>query len=149
MKTFTDKAGRVWTLDVTVACVERVRSLASFDPMSIVEPKAIDSLINDPVVLCDVLYAAIKPQADSLGVTDEQFGQSLGGDELDAALSALLEELVGFFRPAQREVLRSMLGKIREVETRAAALAMTRLSDPSLDRKIDQLLNPSAGSSTS
>ena len=63
MKTFTDNKGRIWTLEVTVATVKRVRALCRVDLNSIVEldknnkPSAelLERLSSDPVLLVDVL----------------------------------------------------------------------------------------------
>ena len=81
MKSFTDNKGRTWTLEVNVAAIKRVRGLCKVDLNSIVEvdsenrPTAhlLEQLSSDPVLLVDVLYAICKPEADKLGVSDEDF----------------------------------------------------------------------------
>ena len=102
MKSFTDNKGRTWTLEVTVATVKRVRALCKVDLYSIVEldknnkPSAelLERLSSDPVLLVDVLFAVCKPQADKLGITDEDFGESMAGDAIEHATTALLEEII-------------------------------------------------------
>ena len=122
MKTFTDNKGRTWTLEVTVATVKRVRGLCKVDLNSIVEldknnkPSAelLERLSSDPVLLVDVLYAVCKPQADKLGVTDEDFGEAMAGDAIEYATSALLEEIIDFFPEAKRFVMRKILSASRK-----------------------------------
>ena len=122
MKTFTDNKGRTWTLEVTVATVKRVRGLCKVDLNSIVEldknnkPSAelLERLSSDPVLLVDVLYAVCKPQADKLGVTDEDFGEAMAGDAIEYATSALLEEIIDFFPEAKRLVMRKILSASRK-----------------------------------
>ena len=122
MKTFTDNKGRIWTLEVTVATVKRVRALCRVDLNSIVEldknnkPSAelLERLSSDPVLLVDVLYAVCKPQADKLGVTDEDFGEAMAGDAIEYATSALLEEIIDFFPEAKRLVMRKILSASRK-----------------------------------
>ena len=97
MKTFTDNAGRTWTVVVNVDAIKRVRGLLSVDLLSIVEGTLIDRLIRDPVLLCDIVYAVCKPEADARGISDEEFGRSMAGDAIEHATTALLEELVDFF----------------------------------------------------
>ena len=122
MKTFTDNKGRTWTLEVTVATVKRVRALCSVDLNSIVEldknnkPSAelLERLSSDPVLLVDVLYAVCKPQADKLGITDEDFGEAMAGDAIEYATSALLEEIIDFFPEVKRLVMRKILSASRK-----------------------------------
>ena len=47
--------------------------LAGLDLLQVLDGSLIDKLIRDPVLLCDVVYAVCKPEADTQ-VTDEQFG---------------------------------------------------------------------------
>jgi len=47
MKTFTDNAGRVWTIAINVDAVKRVRSLLEVDLLEIVEGTLIEKLIRD------------------------------------------------------------------------------------------------------
>lgn len=104
MKTFTDNAGKVWTLALTIDSAKRVKSLLG---VNLLEPEAgepplLTRLGTDEILLCDVLYCLIKPQADALGVTDEMFGQALGGDVILAAQNAFYDELVDFFQKRGR-----------------------------------------------
>ncbi|MCR9218211.1 MAG: hypothetical protein NXI14_13545, partial [bacterium] len=79
MRTFKDNQGREWTVEITVAAIKRVRGLAGVDLMEVLEGSngLIEKLVRDPVLLCDVIYAACKPQADERQVTDETFGASM------------------------------------------------------------------------
>ena len=63
MKTFRDNKRRVWTLEVNVAAIKRVRGLCKVDLNSIVEvdsenrptARLLEQLSSDPVLLVDVL----------------------------------------------------------------------------------------------
>ena len=57
MKTFTDNAGRTWTVQVNVAAVKRVRGLVGIDLYKLVDDgfQALAKLVSDPVQLADVL----------------------------------------------------------------------------------------------
>lgn len=104
MKTFTDNAGKVWTLVLTINSAKRVKSLLGINLLEpeAGEPPLLTRLGTDEILLCDVLYCLIKPQADALGVTDEMFGQALGGDVILAAQNAFYDELVDFFQKRGR-----------------------------------------------
>lgn len=145
MKVFKDNAGRTWTISVTVASIKRVRDLCDVDLLDAAQSgKSNDGLIarlaTDPILLCNVVYALCQPEATAAGVSDEQFGEAMGGDALDGATTALLEDLVAFFPNARRKVLGRALDKLRAAETRASQIAMERLDSPELDAEIERLL---------
>lgn len=137
MHTFTDRAGRGWALDINVGAVKRVKVLVGFDLLDIGEGRSLERLSGDPVLLCDVLYCLVKPQAEALGVSDEQFGAALAGDALGDAADALLAELVAFFPKGQRELLSKTLARSREIEARLRTLAAERIDDPAILARIE------------
>jgi len=51
IKTFTDNAGRTWTVQVNVDAIKRVRDLAKVDLPEVVEGKLIKRLLSAPVLL--------------------------------------------------------------------------------------------------
>ena len=113
MRTFKDNAGRTWSLTLSVWTVKKVRDLLGVDLLdlggesaSAQKPGLLFRLIADPVLLVDVLYVVCKDQADSASVTDEQFGRAMGGDAIDAATKAFLEELADF-TPSPRDRARA------------------------------------------
>jgi hypothetical protein len=104
MKTFTDSAGRTWTISLTIDSAKRVRDLLG---VNLLEPEAGDPplltrLGTDEILLCDVLFVMVKPQADSQNISSEQFGQALGGDVILAAQTAFYSEIIDFFQKRGR-----------------------------------------------
>ena len=140
MKTFVDNAGRTWTVTINVDAIKRVRDLVQVNLLEVVEGKLLERLISDPILLCDVIYAVCKVDADARNVTDVDFGRAMAGDAIDGATTALLEELVSFFPQGRRRVLSKALGKLRSLETAALNLVETRLDSPELDRQLAQQL---------
>ena len=151
MRSFKDNAGRTWTVDINVATLKRVRGLTGVDLMQVIEGTLIEKLIRDPVLLCDVVYAVCKPEADSAKVSDEDFGKAMAGDAIEAATTAVLEELVGFCpSPRDRANLGRVLQATRKVMDRARDLVEKKLDSGELDRLADRLLSgeATAGSSS-
>jgi len=111
MRSFTDSTGRTWTVSLTVDAVKRVRALLGIDLLQLEsgDPPLLTRLGTDVVLVCDVIYAIVKPQADAAGISDEEFGRSLGGDAILAAQKAFYEELVDFFRQLGRTDLVSAI----------------------------------------
>lgn len=148
MKTFTDNAGRTWTLAINVDAVKRVRGLLDVDLLEVVEGKLIDRLIRDPVLLCDVVYVVCKPEADAQNVTDEDFGRAMAGDAIEGATKALLEELVGFSpSPRDRAILGQVLDKARAAMEKARDLVEAKLASGAVEKAVEQAL-ANAGSSS-
>jgi len=137
MKTFVDSAGRSWTLTVNVDALRRVRQLTGVNPVAdLVDGTLFDSLATDPVLLCDLLYAVCKPQADAVGVSSEQFGQAMIGDAIHDATMAFLESLVDFFPTARRNVLQKLLARIKEADKSQLELAEVKLKQ--LEQKLGE-----------
>ena len=144
MKTFTDNAGRTWTIALTIDAAKRVRGLLNVNLLELEQPwvspsSAVASakaeplltrLGTDVILLCDVVFALVKPQADAAGVTDEQFAAALGGDVILAAQTAFYEELVDFFR----KLGRTDLAKAVDAQRRMIDLAVRRI-----ETRIDRL----------
>ncbi len=151
MRSFKDNQGRQWSVEINVTAIKRVRGLTGEDLMQVIEGTLIEKLIRDPVLLCDVVYAICKPEADARSVTDEEFGKAMAGDAIEAATTAVLEELVGFCpSPRDRANLGRVLQATRKVMDRARDLVEKKLDSGELDRLADRLLSEgqTAGSSS-
>ena len=148
MKSFTDNIGRVWTVNVNVGTVKRVRALCGVDIAGIVTMEAdgrpkvelLERLASDPVLLVDVLYAVCKEEADAKNVSDIEFGRSMAGDSIEAATVALLDEIIDFFPEAKRRVFAKILAATRRFQEKTKTELAKLLSDPVLDGKIDAAL---------
>jgi hypothetical protein len=140
MKTFTDNASRTWTVAINVSSIKRVKDTLDVNLLEAIEGHLLERLVSDPVLLCDLLFVLCKPEADAKQVTDEEFGQSMAGDAIDRATTALLEELVNFFPSGKRGVLASALAKLKHLETRAIEIATERLESPELAAHLEKLL---------
>jgi hypothetical protein len=154
MKTFTDSAGRVWTLQVTVSSIKRVKSLAGVNlcDLNDGEPPLIARLESDLILLFDVIFSLVKPQADAAGVTDEQFAQAMGAPAAGQAVQAFWEELVDFFQSARPLVAELILAgrELREARTAAlAALKAERLAALAGENRSGSLPGSSPASSES
>ena len=136
MRTFTDNAGRSWTLAINVDTIRRVRSLVDVDLLQAVEGKLIERLAADPILLCDVIYVICKPEADQRSISDEEFGRGMAGDAIELATTSLLEELVDFFPKSRRQLLSKALAKFRHLESKAIELVDQQLDDPQLEQTL-------------
>jgi len=149
MRQFKDNAGRTWAVDINVAALKRVRGLTGVDLMQVIEGTLIEKFIRDPVLLCDVVYAVCKPEADAAKVSDEEFGKAMAGDAIEAATGAVLDELISFCpSPRDRANLGRVLQATNRVMDKARDLTEKRIealtSEGALDNLVNQLLTPGA-----
>ncbi|MBW7905464.1 MAG: hypothetical protein LC135_03120 [Phycisphaerae bacterium] len=111
------------------------------------DPPLLTRLETDIVLLCDVIFALVKPQADQLGVSDEEFGKAMGGDAIMAAHDAFWEELNGFFRQLRRtDTARAIEKQAALVKATVAAIEQ-RVETLDVENVIAKALGSSAGSS--
>lgn len=162
MKTFTDTTGWVWTIDVNVTSLSRVRDLTTCDILGQDDGDDVFMrLARDPFLLCNVIYALCKPQADARTVivpapepqgeassepaaegterpfTDEDFGRAMAGDAIAEATDAFLEELVNFCPSAgKRTLLAKMRQKQAAFQGTALEMATEMLESPEMERAL-------------
>lgn len=127
MAQFVDANGQQWELVVTVTSVKRVRELLGVDlgNMFSGDPPLLTRLDMDIVLLFDVIFALVKPQADSRGVSDEEFVALLPGEASVAARDAFWKAVLDFFlqfrRPDVVAAIRKQTAITNETINRLAA----------------------------
>lgn len=136
MRKFTDGKQHTWTVEVTVNALKRARDLVDVDLLS---DAGLQRLSEDLLTAVDVLYAVIKPQADQLGVSDEDFGERLAG-QIEPALDALYGGLEDFFRSAGRTGLATLIQLTREAINKADREATVKLTSERTSRAIQAVL---------
>lgn len=166
MKKFTDSAGREWEIVLTIGSVKRVRELMSVDLLAIEHPidrtkeddlALLAELGTDIILLCDVIYVLVKPQADELKVSDEQFGASLGGEVILAAQEAFYDELVLFSRGRHRGDLVEAIGvqqklieagrvEVESAIVKVGAKAVSKVAE-TIGAKAEEMLGKMSGNS--
>jgi hypothetical protein len=149
MKTFTDTAGRTWTVALTIDAAKRVKSLLDVNLLELEagDPPLLTRLGTDVILLCDVIFALVKPQADAAGVSDQEFAAALGGDVVLSAQTAFYEELVDFFRKLGRGDLAKAVDAQRRMIDLAVARIETRLDKLDLEAAVESTLGEPSTSS--
>ncbi|MEX2388776.1 MAG: hypothetical protein WD534_12935 [Phycisphaeraceae bacterium] len=142
MKTFTDSAGRTWTLAITVDAIKRVQTLAGVNLADITsgDPPLLTRLEVDLVLLCDVIYALVQPQAEQAGLSDEQFGQALGGDAILAAHDAFWGALSDFFQSLRRSDQVRAIQKQTALVQAAVAAAEGRIEQLDIEKAVNEAM---------
>lgn len=142
MPKFTDAKNRAWDLTLNVGSLRRIRSMTETDLANLWTPKAgelLDRLVQDPILVCEMVYAVCKPQADAAGLTDEQFYEALAGDCIDQAGAALLEGAQSFCpNPRARGQLRILLDAMKAAMQKAYDLTDSRIGNGQLQHAMEQ-----------
>ena len=116
MRIFKDAKGRPWEIAVDVVVIKRLRTSIQFDLAGADVMATMRRLIEDPILTCDVVYAIVKPQADAVGISQDDFWGAMAGDPIDNALRAVLEEVTDFTpNRAARERLTLLLRTMTEM----------------------------------
>jgi hypothetical protein len=139
MHEFSDRTGRTWTLEATYGSYARVRShtgVSLFD-IATEERKSLQQLA-DPFTLGQVIWSLVEPQAESRGLTPEQFFAEFDGTTLEGAYAALMDEMVFFCQPRQRKILTAAVQKVREADKAADKLVDEMM--PQIEAEIDAAL---------
>lgn len=129
MKTFDDKEGRSWTVDVDGDTIARVETATGLLLTDLIGGPAADAIAASPTKLLAVLYAVCKPQADARDVSEAAFRSLFNGDAVEAATEALTAEVIAFFPKARRPLMQKLTEKGREVQALAMQRAMKALEE--------------------
>jgi len=142
MKTFVDTAGRSWSIQLTIDSVKRVRGLLGVNLLDLVsgEPPLLTRFGTDIVLLCDVIFVLVKPQADAAEITDEQFGIALGGEAILGAQSAFYDELISFFQGlGRKDVIRAIAAQRNLIDKAVTRIAL-QLDQLDLDQMLEETI---------
>lgn len=138
MKQFKDGKGREWAIELNVSTIKRVRELTEVNLLAVLEGgDLLERLGSDPELLCNTLYALVKPEADRQNISDVQFGEGMSGDAIDHGATALLGELVDFFPEPRRRVLAGVLEKLKKLETEAISQSLRRVESDQANRLME------------
>jgi len=104
MKTFTDAAGRTWTIALNLGTALTVKDKLGIDLLQpeAGDPPLLTRLGTDELLLGEVLCALLAEQFEAHKVSDADVRAGFDGRTLLAAQQALYEELIDFFRSRGR-----------------------------------------------
>ena len=126
---------REYQITLDAPTIRTVRTECHVD-LADADGKAFDKLADDPCLLVDVLWVLCRKQAQTAGITDEQFGASLVGDAIERATEGLLAAIMDFFPKRRRELLAAMANKNAKIREQGTERAMAKINDPELEKKV-------------
>ena len=147
MKTFTDTAGRTWTISLNLGTAMVVRDSLGIDLLQpeAGDPPLLTRLGTDELLLGEVICCLLASQFEAHKVTAEDVRASFDGATLLAAQRAFYEELVDFFRQRGRaDRARAVETQARMIEAAVKAVE-TRIAGLDIDETIGEVLRSSEG----
>lgn len=145
MKTFRDKLSNPWDIDVNGETIARVKSLTGFLLTELVTPKGSTELGDDPVRFMSVLFACCKTQADERKIEEIVFMRNLNGEAIDAAVTALTDEVIDFFQSSRRIAVRLMVDKTKAITDEATRRVILELEKMDPAEVLANVLGKSSG----
>jgi hypothetical protein len=107
------------------------------------EETPLESLMNDPMLVVEVLYSLCRNQAASKGITGEAFGELFDYETIQGAVAALVEEIINFTPPVKRKVLMKMYEQGQRVMGEAEKEAEKILENPEFEKEVEAFMKSS------
>lgn len=124
MAKFTDNKQREWSVRFDIELAREVRNLCGVNVLTV---EGLNQLSADPILLGDVVHAICFEQCERLGVTPQDFRKELWGEALQHAGDAIVEALVDFSPPRQREILRQMQSAGKALQETLAGMVNAKI----------------------
>jgi len=147
MKTFTDAAGRTWTIALNLGTAMAVKDKLGIDLLQpeAGEPPLLTRLGTDEMLLGEVLCCLLEKQFEAHNVTAEDVRASFDGATLLAAQKAFYEELVDFFRQRGRaDRARAVWTQMKMIETAVTAIE-EKIGQIDVEKVIDEVVRSPEG----
>lgn len=138
MKAFTDKAGRSWTITLTLGTAMTVKEQLGVDLLQpeAGDPPLLTRLGTDEMLLGEVLCAMLQQQFETQCVTAEEVRNGFDGQTLLAAQKAFYEELIDFFQSRGRTDRAKAVAKQVKMIDAAVTAVETRIDALDIDQTI-------------
>ena len=129
MKTFTDAAGRTWTISLNLGTAMAVKGKLDIDLLQpeAGDPPLLTRLGTDEMLLGEVLCALLEGQFEAHQVREEEVRAAFDGQTLLAAQKAFYEELIAFFQSRGRTDRAKAVAKQRALIEAAVAAVERRI----------------------
>lgn len=127
MRSFKDKNGCEWPIEIDLSVVTRVKRACSINIIDLVMGKAAEGVSDDPEKVGQLLWSVFEPAAVQKGIGAEAFPKLFNGEAIDAAVSAISLAVADFLSPSRRALAMKVIAKGDEVSAAAITLAMAKV----------------------
>ncbi len=147
MKTFTDAAGRTWSISLTLGSAMAVKDRLKVDLLQpeVGYPPLLTRLGTDEILLGEVLCALLEDQFENHNVTAADVRRAFDGKTLLAAQTAFYEELIDFFRSRGRADRATAAAKQQAIIRKATEAVGMRIEQMDVDAMVDEAIPRTSG----
>jgi hypothetical protein len=144
-----DTKGREWSFRFTALTVRDISAATHLDTKLLNGKNSLLARIGqDDAMLLQCLWLTIAPQARQMGVSEEEWLESLDNDSLQSATDEWMQAYINFSHPARRDLLSRTLTATKRKMTRATRELETLLAGSEIDkvinREVDKALSRSS-----
>jgi hypothetical protein len=141
-----DTKGREWSFRFTALTVRDISAATKLDTKALTGENSLLVRVGQcETTLLQCLWLTTKPQAKQMGVTEEEWLESLDNESLQSATEEWMQAYINFSHPARRDLLsrtltatqRKMKRATRELETLLAGSEI----DEVINREVDKALS--------
>lgn len=144
-----DTKGREWSFRFTALTVRDIASATHLDTKSLTgENSLLVRIGEDEALLLQVLWLTIQPQAKQMGISEEEWLESLDNDGIQQATQEWMQAYINFSHPARRELLSRTLVSTQRHMQRATREIETLLAGSEIDAVIDREVTKALGLSS-
>lgn len=143
MKTFTDTAGRSWSVSLTLGSAMAVKDRLDVDLLQpeVGNPPLLTRLGTDELFLGEVLCVFLEDQFEKHGLDEKDVRMAFDGKTLLAAQDAFYAELIDFFQSRGRTDRSTAAAKQHITIQKATVAATKKIDEIDLDELIDKTLD--------
>ncbi len=118
MPTFKDALDREWSIEITVGEIRRLRKELGINLTAVFDrdSNVLQALASDPVILVDTLCILLEDTIKKRGLDEQSFNAGLVGDGIERAVNCLVDAIVLFSPPHQREMLSAIWAEQRKMD---------------------------------
>ena len=142
MRVFKDNEGISWNIEILVETVLKIRAEYDVDLVGLT-PEALGKLEDDPIVLCQIIWALCEEQAKPREMDVKAFARAVAGDPLDAAWEAISGAISDFSRGRKRSRWQKVLALTAKMHEKEDKL-LERAEDPEILKQIDEAMEARA-----
>lgn len=151
MPSFKDAKDREWELKIDAPAIMAIRDDCDPDFLRNDFDEGVnnsyDRMLNDPVLLCRVVYHLTAKQRRERDITEEDFYMQVIGETIDAATEAMLKAILAFI-PRRTGKLLETFAKQDQLRQQAATKAAAKMNDPEMEKKLMAIIENEMGAAT-
>ena len=136
-----DIQGREWLFRFTVLTVRDIAAETGLDTKAIEgENSLLQRVAKDESTLYKVMWITIRPQAQSMGVTEDAWLSSLDNESLQVGAQEWCLAYINFSHPARRTVLTKVLQNVLRKTEEANKAVEAAIASGEIDRVIEMAM---------